>query len=107
MKKFTFFFFLSLIFVAVFSGCAKKSEELPCDGKGTISIENKLDSTITINIVTMHNTIYLEKDYIHPFSLTGNAPYSIIVDGPGGYHLDTAMMILSCDNKFLIIEKHQ
>lgn len=104
MKNFNIFFSLSFLIVFVFLGCAKKTEELPCDGKGTISIENKLDSTITINIVTTHNTIYLQKDYIHPFTLTGNVPYTIIVDGPG-YHLDTAMMILSCDNKFLVIEK--
>jgi hypothetical protein len=110
MKKLPGFLLLFLISVVFLIGCAKQTEELPCGGKGTLSIVNKISESIldsmSINIVQVHNTIWVKKDYLRSFTLTGNAPYNLIIDDPiSGYHLDTTMMLLNCDNKFLVIEK--
>lgn len=97
---------LLLIFAAtlvVFTACTKKTEE-PCNGKGTLYLENKLDSAATIMIVQTHHTFTLEKDYMQIFDLTGNQPYEIKVTGPK-YYLDTTLMILPCDNKLLIFKQ--
>jgi hypothetical protein len=110
MKKLTGLFLLFLITVVILIGCGKQTEELPCGGKGTLSIVNKISESIldsiSINIVQIHNSIWVKKDYLRSFSLTGNAPYTLIIDDPiSGYHLDTTMMLLNCDNKFLVIKK--
>jgi TRAP-type mannitol/chloroaromatic compound transport system permease large subunit len=104
MKKLTGLFLLFLITVVILIGCAKQTEEQPCGGKGTLSIVNKLTDSLSISIVQIHNTIAVSPDYIHPFTLAGNAPYTLVFDAPG-YHLDTTMMLLNCDNKFLVIKK--
>ena len=98
---------LSILFatsVLIFSGCAKKTTESPCGGKGTISVENKLDSAISVKIVQTHNTMTVEKDYTLPFSLAGDQPYTLTIDGPQ-YHKDTTVMVLFCDNKLFIVTK--
>jgi hypothetical protein len=84
--------------------CSKETTQEPCDGKGTINIENKLDSTITVKIVQTHTTKSIPKDYTLPFTLVGNQPYTINIDGPQ-YNRDTTLMLLSCDNKLLIVIK--
>jgi len=104
MKKLSGFFLLFLITIVILIGCAKQTEEQPCGGKGTLSIVNKLTDTLSISIVQIHNTIEVLPDYIHPFTLTGNAPYTLVIDAQG-YHLDTTMMVLNCDNKFIVIQK--
>ena len=104
MKKFTGCLLLFLITVVFLIGCAKQTEEQPCGGKGTLSIVNKLTDTLSISIVQIHNTIPVLPDYIHPFTLAGNAPYTLVIDAQG-YHLDTTLMVLNCDNIFLVIQK--
>ena len=84
------------------SGCVKKTTETPCSGKGVLSVENKLDSALSVQIAQTHNTMTVDKDYTLPFSLTGNQPYTITIDGPQ-YHKDTTIMVLYCDNKLLSI----
>ena len=95
---------LSLLSMILIIGCSKSTTEDPCNDKGTINIENKLDSAISVKIVQTHNTVTLEKDYTRPFSLTGNQPYTLTIDGPN-YHKDCTMMILPCDNKLMVITK--
>ena len=87
-----------------FAACNKKKTEEPCNGKGTLYLENKLDSTVTVIIVQSHNAIPLEKDYMQIFDLPGNQPYEIKVTGPN-YYFDTTLMILPCDNKLIIFKQ--
>ena len=89
---------------ALFISCSKDQVADPCDGHGILNIENKLDSTISVKITETHNVTSIEKDYTHPFTLTGNNPYTLAIDGPG-YHKDTTIMILFCDNQLFIVEK--
>ena len=98
---------LSVLFAAsifIISGCGKKATEDPCSGKGVLSVENKLDSAISVKVVQTHNTMTVEKDYTLPFSLAGNQPYTLTIDGPQ-YHKDTTFMVLFCDNKLFIVTK--
>ncbi len=90
--------------VLIFSGCVKKTTEDPCGGKGVLSVENKLDSAISVKVVQTHNTMSVEKDYSLPFLLAGNQPYTLTIDGPR-YHKDTTFMILYCDNKLFVVTK--
>ena len=99
---------LSILFAAsvlILSGCSKKTTDEPCSGQGAISVENKLDSAISVKVVQTHNTMTVEKDYTLRFTLAGNQPYTLTIDGPQ-YHKDTTMMVLFCDNKlFLVIKR--
>ena len=105
MKKYaiaiTILIFSSII---ILSGCKKNEVEEPCNGKGIMNVENKLDTIITVKVVQTHNTIEIEKDFTKPFSLTGNQPYTFTIDGPN-YHIDTTIYLSSCDNKLLIVTK--
>jgi putative heme iron utilization protein len=85
------------------SGCKKKTESTPCDSKGTLCIENKLDSTITVSIKSTHDQFTIDKDYMHCSILTGEQSYSINVSATGIFK-DTSITILSCDKKLLIIQ---
>ena len=105
MKKSAFA--ISFILVAVFfamTACTTKTTSDPCDGKGILNVENKLDSTISVKVMQTHNTMSIGKDYTLPFSLVGNQPYTLTIDGPQ-YHKDTTIMVLFCDNKLLIVTK--
>jgi hypothetical protein len=98
---------LSILFlttVLILSGCSKKTTEDPCNGKGVLSVENKLDSAISVKIEQTHNTMSIDKDFTLPFPLAGNQPYTLTIDGPN-YHKDTTLMILFCDNKLFIVTK--
>ena len=105
MKKYVLILaiLLSASFI-IFSGCAKKNTEQPCNGIGTLSIVNKLDSTISVEIQQTHSTKSIEKDYTLPFYVTGDQPYALKIYGPQ-YQKDTTFMILSCDNKVFIVTK--
>ena len=105
MKKSTLA--ISIIFFATFlviSACTQKKAVNPCDGKGLLSVENKLDSTISVKVMQTHNTMSIEKDYTLHFSLAGDQPYTLTIDGPD-YNKDTTFMILYCDNKLFIVTK--
>jgi invasion protein IalB len=98
---------LSAIFFAaimIISACSKTKTADPCNGKGVLNVENKLDSTISVKITQTHTTKSIEKDYTLPFSLAGNQPYTLTIDGPQ-YHKDTTFMLLFCDNKLFIVSK--
>ncbi len=93
-----------LVAILGMSACKKSSTTDPCDGKGTLNIENKLDSTISVKITETHNTMSILKDYTLPVTMAGNQPYTISIYGPS-YHKDTTIMILFCDNKLYIVKK--
>jgi hypothetical protein len=103
MKKSAFAIILVTIFLVI-SACTKQEEVNPCDGKGVLNVENKLDSTISVKVLETHNTMSIDKDFTLPFSLIGNQPYTLTIDGPQ-YHKDTTFMILYCDNKLFIVTK--
>jgi invasion protein IalB len=95
-----------IFFVAsvIISSCTKQQAEDPCSGKGVLNVENKLDSTISVKVVETHETMSIERDYTLPFTLAGNQPYTLTIDGPQ-YHKDTTFMLLFCDNKLFIVTK--
>jgi len=97
-------FVLLSAFMVILS-CSKTTTSTPCDGKGVLNIENKLDSAMTVNIVEAKLTVTLAKDYTRPFTLTGNNPYTVKIIG-SNYQKDTTFMILPCDNKLYIVSKY-
>ena len=104
MKKFFLFLSASVVCGLVFiSGCSKTSDPMPCDGKGTLYIENKLDSTLVVTIKTTHDQFTVKKDYIHTSSLNGEVTYAINISSTG-IDKDTNITVLSCDRKLLIVQ---
>lgn len=95
---------LLLSSVVLLPSCTNKKAADPCDGYGTLNVENKLDSTISVKVTQTHHTESIDKDYTFPFSLPGNQPYNLTIDGPQ-YHKDTTIMVLFCDNKLFIVTK--
>ncbi len=105
MKKTTLA--ISILFLATFlffSSCTQKKTADPCNGTGVLNVENKLDSAISVKIMETHDTKSIAKDYTMPFSLAGNQPYTLTIDGPQ-YHKDTTIMLLFCDNLMFIVAK--
>jgi hypothetical protein len=104
MKKYLpLLFFMVLGLFILSSGCKKKTEALPCNGTGILCIENKLDSTITVSIKNTHDQFVILKDYMHCSTLTGDQTYNLNVSATG-ISKDTAITVLSCDKKLLIIQ---
>ena len=104
-KNVLLFTFVLLSAFTVILSCSKTTTSTPCDGKGVLNIENKLDSAMTVNIVEAKLTVTLAKDYTRPFTLTGNNPYTVKIIG-SNYQKDTTFMILPCDNKLYIVSKY-
>jgi hypothetical protein len=97
---------LILLIIGTFilsSGCKKKKDVAPCNGKGTLCIENKLDTTIVVSIKTTHDQFQILRDYMHCSELTGDQTYSINISSIG-IDRDTSITILSCDRKLLIVQ---
>lgn len=95
--------FLVLGIFIVSSGCKKTKETTPCDSKGILCIENKLDSTLVVTIKTTHDQFTILRDYMHCSTLTGEATYGINISAPG-INRDTSITVLSCDKKLLIVQ---
>lgn len=87
----------------VFSACKKKTTEEPCDKTGRICFTNKLDSTATIQVVQMNHVFDLEKDFMECLVVTGDNPYNFKITS-NTFYLDTTIMILSCDDKQIVLE---
>lgn len=105
MKRFLFSpLFILLLLSGLLFSCKKDTVQEPCNGKGTLNIENKLDSVITVKIVQTNTTRSIKKDYTQPFVLTGNQPYTLNIDGPN-YNRDTTLMLLTCDNVLFVVIK--
>jgi hypothetical protein len=106
MKKyFLFALGISLIVVSGISGCSSNSSEDPCNNSGKLCVENKMDSSVVVNIVQKHQQVTLKKDYMECFDLEANLPYTISVSGSGYSKPDTTLMILPCDNKLFIVQQ--
>lgn len=106
MKK--YFLFASLTALSLilgFSGCKDNTTEDPCNNLGTLCVENKMDSTIVVNIVQKKQQVTLKKDYMECFHLDGNMPYTISISGSGYSKPDTTLMILPCDNKLFVVKQ--
>ena len=104
MKKYLPLVFLLILATLILSsGCKKKKEALPCNGKGTLCIENKLDSTIVVSIKTTHDQFLILRDYMHCSELEGDQTYAINISATG-IDRDTSLTILSCDKKLLIVQ---
>jgi hypothetical protein len=107
MKKYCFIavsLVLSVV-IFIFSGCKNNTTEDPCNNLGKLCVENKMDSSVTVNIVQKKQQITLQKDYMECFDLEGNMPYTISVSGAGYTKPDTTLMILPCDNKLYVISQ--
>jgi hypothetical protein len=96
------FFSLSAIFILL--GCKTKTTVQPCDNKGNICIENKLDTVMTVFITELHQTLTIQKDYMECVDLSGDAAYNITISSLN-YHLDTTVYISICDKELLVIKK--
>jgi hypothetical protein len=103
-KSFVVIAFLFFSALLIMSACTTKKTADPCDGLGVLNIENKLDSTLSVKVLETHNTVSIGKDYTQSFSLAGNQPYTLTIDGPQ-YHKDTTIMVLFCDNQMFIVTK--
>jgi len=104
MKNFLLFLSLILLcFIVLNTGCKKKKETPPCDNKGTLCIENKLDFAVVVSIQPSQAQFPLAKDYMHCTELTGDQSYTINISATG-IDRDTSITILSCDKKLLIIQ---
>jgi hypothetical protein len=104
MKK-NFLLVFGLLVWAIFflSACNTKKDSSPCDGKGNLCIENKLDTDVTITLQPVHDQFPLQKDYMKCSELTGNKVYTVTIT-TSSHENDTTIMILPCDNKLLIIK---
>jgi uncharacterized lipoprotein YajG len=94
-----------LVCIILFSGCKSNSPADPCNNSGRLCIENKMDSTVTVSIVQKHQQITLQKDFMECFTLEANQPYTVSISGSGYTKPDTTLMILSCDNKLLVVKQ--
>lgn len=92
-----------IVAFAVGTGCKKKTPVEPCNDTGRICITNKLDSIATIQIVQKNQIFDLEKDYMECLTLTGDHPYTFKISC-NTISIDTTIMLLSCDDKQLILE---
>ena len=106
MKKyFLFVTVISLLFFLGFSGCKDNTIEDPCNNMGTLCVQNKMDSSVIVNIVQKKQQVTLKKDYMECFNLDGNMPYTISISGSGYSKPDTTLMILPCDNKLFVVKQ--
>jgi hypothetical protein len=97
------FFVLCVVFSLAFVNCSKKKDEQPCDNKGMLCLENKMDTTVTIFITPVRIQFDLQLDYIKCTELGGNQPYTITVSKPD-FSWDTTLIVLPCDNKLMVIK---
>ena len=104
MKRSVPFLLLFCIIVSLaFVTCSKSKDDQPCDNKGILCIENKMDTTVTIFITPVRIQYDLQLDYIKCTELEGNQPYTITVSKPD-YTWDTTLIVLPCDNKLLVVK---
>lgn len=104
-KPFPILLIVCILFSVAFLTCSKKSDDQPCDNKGILCIENKMDTTVTVFITPIRLQYDLLLDYIKCTQLEGNQPYTITISKPD-YTWDTTLIVLPCDNKLLVVKPH-
>ena len=92
-----------LVSIFLFTGCPSKKESDSCSNKGNLWIVNKLDSTVTVTILPLHEQITMHKDDEKLFSLTASQSYTINLVYTG-YNKDSVFLINTCDNKVYILK---
>ncbi len=102
-RSFVILSVICILFSLSFLNCSKKKDTPPCDNKGILCIENKMDTTITVFILPIRQQFDLPLDYIKCTELEGNNPYTINVSKPD-FSWDTTLIVLPCDNKLLVIK---
>jgi len=106
MKNYFLIFPATIIaFILAVTGCKSKTPEDPCSNTGKLCIENKMDSTIVINIIQKHQQVTMTKDYMECFNLDANIAYTISISGSGYSKPDTTFLILPCDNKLFVVKQ--
>ncbi len=104
MKKYVSLLAVLLLITSLaFVQCSKKTDQQPCNNKGVLCVENKMDTTVSVFIMPVRLQYNLQVDYINCTELEGNQPYTITVSKPD-YSWDTTMIILPCDNKLLVVK---
>jgi len=105
MKKYFLNFPAAMIALLILlASCASDEPAPPCNNTGTLCIENKLDTTIIINIVQKRQQAPVKKDYMECFTLEANIAYTISITGAGYSKPDTTILMLACDNKLMIVQ---
>jgi len=107
MKRYIFpLFLLALLtgFFILYSGCTPKKAVSPCDNKGSICIENKLDTTLSVSISQLHSTFDITKDYMKCLDVVGDQAYTLSISSLN-FQMDTTLFVLPCDKHLLIIKQ--
>ncbi len=103
MKKHAFLLTVAILsLVLSISACKKTKEQEPCNNKGKLCLENKMDSSVVITIKPINSQFTLQKDYTKCSELPGNNPYTVTIATPSTSR-DTTIFILPCDNKLIIL----
>ena len=105
MKRNVFFSIILLSGLSIlFTTCKKKDEEKPpCNNKGTICFINKRIYPVDINIVRKPYIFTLQPNYNECVDLNADYSYEIKISGTD-FTQDTTFLILSCENKLMIIQ---
>jgi len=94
---------MAVLLVMVFAGCKDDPTPIPCDGKGQVCITNKMDSTVTINIVQNNLQISIDKDNMKCLSLNGGIAYTFNIT-MNSFYKDTTILVSNCDYENLVLE---
>jgi uncharacterized lipoprotein YajG len=89
--------------IFLFSGCNSKTDEQSCSNKGNLWIVNKLDSTVIVTVLPVHDQFTMKKNDEKLLSLTASQSYTINLVYTG-YNKDSIFLINTCDNKIYVLQ---
>lgn len=104
MKILSLVSFLVVFSLIISSGCNSKKSATPCDNKGKVCILNKLDSTITVDIMQVHTQFVILKNNEYCVTLEGDQPYKFTITGPHNDIRDTTFIVVGCDNILVTVQ---
>jgi|GEM_PF-5800120 len=84
--------------------CIQGEAKPPCDNKGSICFENRLDSTLNLTITEAQLQISLKKYYMDCRNLVAGKTYNIFYQSIELYG-DTSIYLNPCDNLLIIFKK--
>jgi hypothetical protein len=102
-RNFVLLYGMMLISIFLFTGCPSKKDSEPCSNKGNLWVVNKLDSTVTVTILPVHEQFTMLKDDEKQLSLNANQSYTINLVYTG-YNKDSVFLISACDNKIYVLQ---